>query len=136
MKPSDFDESNATYGEDLKAFLGRLPSEDDVRMVSRWRPVRAEIEALAEGASVWVHVMGDHCPPLMLACYDPFKPITHAGSSGGVIDPEDPLEITASLAAMDTLRELFKTGPMDAEGVLERVVKYVLKAEKMRKGLQ
>lgn len=146
MKPSDFPESNADYiqegGDVLKAFLGRLPKDRDdakPRIVSRWRPAREEVEALIEGASVWLHVVGrEHMPPVGIGCYDPFQPVVHTGSSnaGRPIEPGDPLEIVESLAALDTLRALFKLEGARPEVLVEKIVMYVRAAEKMRKGLR
>ena len=149
MIPSDFEDSNAEYnlptsgngkaGPPLKAFLGRLPGDSDgapVRVVTRWRPIREEVEGLMQGASIWLHVMGEHMPAVAIGCFDPFKPVVQTGAAHGrPIDAGDPLELVDSLAAMDVLRALFKAEGLHPEEVVERVVKYVHAAEKMKKGL-
>lgn len=83
MNPSSFEQANRVLGPpagltesevgSLNVFCGVIEGRNVT--ISRFRPCRAEVVALAEGASVWLHVLGKTMPPVELLCADPFAPV-------------------------------------------------------------
>jgi hypothetical protein len=80
MHPSDFDESNTTLEApeetpdedvgDLPALQGGVTLPSGARLpvlATRWTPTEQEREAIANGADVYLHVVGDSHPIVMMA---------------------------------------------------------------------
>lgn len=124
MIPSTFEDVNATFGKDTPGWLGKMDSE--VKMITRWRPVRAEVEAMADGASAWLHVFDKEMPKVAIGCADPFLPVheTSAADIGAVslIDPNNPLRVSETLSAMGQIRYILK---MDEQAHPEAVAEKV-----------
>lgn len=118
MIPSQFKESNANLNapigkteeqvETLAVWRGSMDGEP--RVISRWRPQRAEVEAMASGASVWLHVMGQTMPPVALGCQSPFVRVVESTVASPTdkapISEVDPLELATKAAAMDAIMDM------------------------------
>lgn len=146
MLPSDFPESNASFlppeGQSerdistLTAWRGTMNGE--LRIISRWRPQRAEVEAMATGASVWLHVVGGEMPPVALGCANPFvKTITTllpTPADLAPIDEVDPMEMAEKAAAMDAIVDM--VCPDTPTATAEHVVTQVARLVRLLKTLQ
>ena len=80
MQPVDFDEANVTLEApdgDQDDDVGALPAVQGIlelrsgnqvpALASRWSPSDEQREAIAEGADVYLHVLGNSHPVVMLA---------------------------------------------------------------------
>jgi len=132
MIPSGFDEANANFGAQdntpIRAF------REDGHIVTRWRPVRAEVEAFTQGASVWCHVWDKTLPHMALTPLNPFLGVIEAaGEGGGFVDPVDPLEMAEKCAAHDMIKELLGLTVEPPEAVIKKVAELVHFVRKVRK---
>ncbi len=142
MKPQDFEESNSpayltsdgSGSEGMQCYRGKPPGEEKAQIVTCWAPVRAEVEAMAQGKRIWMHVfpIGDklQMPVMKMGCVNPFKSQTFSGftsSEGMVIDEGDPLQMEHAAAALDAIKDMVLPGETftDAERVVEQVAKLV-----------
>lgn len=89
MEPSSFDEANATLGpprgmRESAGEPGGVASlrvwRGDGRVVSCWKPTRAEIDEIARTGRVWVQVLGDTMPPMSVEGVSPFTAAQGCGT--------------------------------------------------------
>lgn len=81
MDPTNFDQSNMIFGppdgmtEDqcrsLFAFQGSMSGGTPV-VITCWKPTKDDLECINRGGRVWLYIMGDTQPPVIITTENPF----------------------------------------------------------------
>lgn len=134
----EFEQVNRRLGppegltEDQVATLPVWTGEMDgiPRTIAKFQPVRGHIEALAQGAAIWLHMLGQRIPPVDINTADPFKPVADMPpqlSDHRIVSAEDPHEIGEKCASFERIHDLVcPENPTAApEVVVERVMRIV-----------
>ncbi|HXS55739.1 MAG TPA: hypothetical protein VN726_06420 [Hanamia sp.] len=82
MLPKDFKEANFTFTkpqsmtdeqcDSLRVFKGKYP--DGVPcIISKWQPNKEDIEAINNGEAIYLSIVGEGMPPVILFTENPFN---------------------------------------------------------------
>ena len=93
MLPVDFQQANFTFKKpdtmtdedcgELRVFKGHFQGSDGQKypcIISKWQPSKEDIDAIVNGAPIYLSITGHALPPVALFTEDPFNPeLVNAG---------------------------------------------------------